>query len=162
MGSGKSSLHKSLSHKLNYTAIDLDNYIEIQQQKSISELFKECGEEEFRSIEKKALHEVSLQNNIVVATGGGTPCFYNNINFMNNCGTTIYLEMTPEALVCRLLGSKKKRPLINSFNESELLIFIQQQLKIRSEFYNLAHYKINGINLKADKVLKMIQKNGKL
>ena len=123
MGSGKSTTGKKLAKLLDYSFIDLDNYIEEEQGKSIPAIFSEQGEEAFRLIEKDALNTLRVKENIVISCGGGTPCFHNNISVMNQAGTTVYIKLSPEMLQSRLLVAKEKRPLIENKNAEELLSF---------------------------------------
>lgn len=147
MGAGKTTAGKSLAKKLNWTFCDLDHYIESRYQKTISQIFEIYGEEKFREIEKKMLEEVSDFENIIIATGGGTPCFHNNIETMKMKGLTIYLHATPEVLGKRLILAKEKRPLIANKSEEELIDFINKTLLVRDVHYNKSHQKFKTENV---------------
>lgn len=139
MGAGKTTAGRELARMLGLEFIDLDHFIQARFQKTVSEIFKEVGESEFRNIERNMLKEVGEFENVVVSTGGGTPCFFDNIDYMNQVGTTIYLKATPEALSSRLNTCKEKRPLIKDKNEEELFVFVSDSLQIRDPFYTQAH-----------------------
>lgn len=141
MGSGKTTIGKMLAKKLNLNFIDMDAYIEEKQFKSIAQIFSEIGENEFRILEKKYLHEVGEFENLVISTGGGAPCFFDNMEYMKEHGKTIYLQLTPQELQNRLETSKAyKRPLLAEKKGDELLHFITEGLKKREIYYNEAQF----------------------
>ncbi|NMB49979.1 MAG: shikimate kinase [Bacteroidales bacterium] len=148
MGAGKTTIGKELSNILQLGFIDLDKYIQDTHRKSIHQLFEEKGEEGFRNIERKALHEVSTFENMVISCGGGTPCFFDNMEVMNKAGTTIYIQVEPEELANRLLASKTIRPLIAGKSKEELIPFIDKQLHERERYYNKA-----DLVIKSDKLI---------
>ena len=117
MGSGKTTLGRALAKELGLTFIDLDNYIELRRCKSINRRFEESGEDGFRTIERNLLHEVCEFENVVISAGGGTPCFFDNIDYMNAQGTTIYLQVSNERLLERLRIAKSRRPLLKDKND---------------------------------------------
>lgn len=149
MGTGKTTLGKALSEKLGYRFIDLDHYIQELYGKTVAELFSEYGEAGFREIENKTLREVAAFDDAVISTGGGTPCFFDNMDVMNNSGTTVYLKASPEALFNRLSipEHKEKRPLIKNMDEKDLLQFIAENLAKREAFYEQAHIVFETENL---------------
>jgi shikimate kinase len=138
MGSGKTTIGKRLAKKLNLPFIDLDAFIESRYRKTISEIFAEKGEPGFREMEKMVLREVAQFENIVISTGGGTPCFFDNMTVMNESGLTVYLKTSVEKLSRRLNASKEKRPIIKDKNAEELNVFISENLEKREPFYNQA------------------------
>jgi shikimate kinase len=144
MGSGKTTIGKLLAKHHGFTFIDMDVYIEKKYFKSISQIFATHGEEHFREIERKCLHEVAMFENTVIATGGGTPCFYDNIDIMNEAGITVYLKYSAEELTLRLSSATHKRPLIAEKNADELLEFISKTLLAREAFYSQAQHVIFG------------------
>ncbi len=159
MGSGKSTTGKILANQLGCSFIDLDSFIEEIEQKSIPDIFSLFGEETFRLIEHNALKKLIKQNgNAVIACGGGTPCFHDNISLMNNAGLTIYIKLSPETLQNRLLVAKEKRPLIENKSSDALLIFIKEQLAGRSAFYAMAETTIDAENMNATEVAQLINK----
>lgn len=139
MGSGKSTVGHGLARSLNLQFIDLDDYIEERNFKTIPEIFATQGEDGFREAEQKALHEVSEFENVVVATGGGAPCFFDNMELINKTGLSVYLNGTPRILAERLLHSKTERPLIKGKSEEELVEFIHETLDKRNQWYMQAN-----------------------
>jgi shikimate kinase len=142
MGCGKTTLGRRLSEHLNLQFVDMDHYIEERNLKAIPQIFEQEGESEFRNKERKALEELSEFTDIVIATGGGAPCFFDNIDLMNHSGKTIYLNIDPAILADRLLKSKTERPLIKGKSREELVAFIDETLKKRNEFYKQAKFQI--------------------
>ena len=138
MGAGKTTAGRELAKVLGLDFIDLDHFIQGRFQKTVSQIFQEVGETEFRNIEHNMLREVGEFEDIVIATGGGTPCFFNNMDYMNLAGTTVYLKAHPEALASRLNTCKDKRPLIKDKSEEELYAFIVESLEKREPFYSQA------------------------
>lgn len=138
MGTGKTTTGRHLAKVLNLNFCDLDHYIETRYRKTVSQIFAEYGEEEFRKIESAILHEVGDFENIVIATGGGAPCFFDNMDYMNQTGVTVYLKASPQALAARVAGGKNKRPLLENKTDEELLEFISKNLEMREPFYSQA------------------------
>ena len=135
MGSGKSTLGLRLARKAGLSFIDLDHYIETRFRKTINEIFAEKGEKEFRIIERNMLREVGEFEDVIIATGGGAPCFFDNIDYMNKQGCCIYLQTTPEILFQRLKYARSNRPLLRDKTDSELMEFIKTNLSAREEKY---------------------------
>jgi shikimate kinase len=138
MGSGKTAIGKRLAEKLNLQFIDMDVFIENRFHKSVSAIFEEKGEAAFRKIERTILLEIIEFENIVISTGGGTPCFFDNMDLMNRAGITIYLKMSGDELAKRLQTGKQKRPLIKDKNSEEMKTYIAENLVKREQFYNRA------------------------
>ncbi len=138
MGSGKTYIGKLLATKMDYPFFDLDEYVEEKCSMKIPKIFEEKGEDYFRIEERKCLRDFGVLGDAIVSAGGGTPCFYDNMEWMNENGVTIYLETEPELLAQRLIKEKSKRPLIANIEENKLLDFITQKLEERTEFYNKA------------------------
>lgn len=141
MGAGKTTLGRALAKELKIEFLDLDNYIEERLCKSISQIFAEKGEEGFRDIERRMLHEAGEFENVVISTGGGTPCFFDNIEYMNRQGATVFLDVPVERLFIRLSIARKKRPLIVGKSDEELRCFIAEQLAKRLPHYSKAKQK---------------------
>lgn len=138
MGVGKTTIGKLLSVELGVEFIDLDIYIENRYRKSISQLFELKGEDGFRKIEREMLREVATFQNVLISTGGGTPCFFDNMEMMNKHGITVYVKASVEELTARLLASKNVRPLIRDKSPKELKEFITQHLAQRNVYYSKA------------------------
>lgn len=139
MGSGKSTIGRGLAAKMDMKFIDLDTHIQEMQNQTIEQIFKSQGETFFRELECKYLREIAQNaDNIVISTGGGTPCWGDNMEVIKRAGISIYLKCSPEMLSDRLLNSKHKRPLIEGKNETELKDYIKTTLHQRELFYNQA------------------------
>ncbi len=155
MGCGKSRRGKELAAQLGWSFVDLDAEIEKVADISITQYFAQYGEPAFRKLESEILRAYNFANNSVIAVGGGLPCFYSNIEWMNAQGITIYLKMRPEALISRL-GNRDKRPLIKGMDDKTLLHFIREKLQERSPFYEKAAITVEGLNLTtADLIRKL-------
>lgn len=157
MGSGKSTLGMQLAELTSYTFIDMDKYIEDKEGKSIVEIFKNPGESHFRNLEKNAIQDFNQMNNIIVATGGGAPCFFDNMEQMNNNGLTIYLNPPVDELVKRLKPAKAHRPIIKDKTDEELKEFIISMLEKRNPFYLKATYQITHFNPTAKEILSQLK-----
>lgn len=138
MASGKTTFGSALAKKLKLPFIDLDEYIEGSLGFSISEIFKEKGEPGFREIERKMLQEVAAHENAIIACGGGTPCFFDNLMLMKSKGKTVYLKSSVDVLTSRLEASNSKRPLMAGKNRKEIETTIKRQLEVREPYYNNA------------------------
>lgn len=150
MGSGKSTLGRLVSRATGIDFIDLDHYIENRYHSSIRELFEHHGEEGFRELERRMLHEVGEMENVLVACGGGTPCFFDNIDYINKAGKAVWLETPLPILHSRLLRGQYKRPLISSLNSDELKTFIAEGLKKREKYYSKADYRFSTALLETE------------
>lgn len=139
MGVGKTTTGKELAKSMNLEFVDLDHFIQNRYNKTIADIFDECGEAKFREIENSILKEIAEFENVVISTGGGAPCFHDNMEIMNHSGLTVYLKTDPLTLSKRLNTCKEKRPLIRDKNEEELLEFVTENIKRREPFYHQAH-----------------------
>lgn len=157
MGSGKTSAGKTLATQLGYEFIDLDKFVEQEYKMTIPEIFSSKGEKEFRAMEHNALKKVIEKENTVVACGGGTPCYYNNMELMNNNGTTVYLKMSADSLVNRLMNAKDKRPLILNKDEKQLREFVNRQLEKREDTYHQAQYTVKGKDLNVKELAAFVK-----
>lgn len=144
MGSGKSHWSKKLSKKLKCGGYDLDYLVETNEEKTITEIFEEDGEEYFRKAEAKVLRWFAQKKTFVLATGGGTPCFNDNMAWMNKHGVTIWLDEPIATLVSRLGPEKSHRPLLKNMNNSQLEQFLTDKRAEREIFYAKAQYHITG------------------
>lgn len=143
MGAGKTTVGKALAKELNLTFYDLDWYIENRRRKTVSEIFAEQGEAAFRKIEHNMLHEVAEFEDVIISCGGGTPCFFDNIDYMNEQGQVVYLKASPEVLYKHLMMGKGDRPLLKGKSEEELISFIREQLEKREPYYSKARYTVD-------------------
>ena len=140
MGAGKTTIGKALARHLGLPFYDLDWYIETRRHKTIPQIFSEVGEDGFRKIEHNMLHEVAEFEDVVISCGGGTPCFFDNIDYMNQQAQVVYLKATPQVLYEHLAMSKHERPLLKGKSSDELIDFITTQLATREPFYSKARY----------------------
>lgn len=157
MGCGKSTMGRSLASLLNLTFIDLDTYIEGKYFKTVPQIFAEEGEAEFRKKEHKVLEEVSFFDDVIVATGGGAPCFFNNMEVMNQSGHCVFLDVGIDTLVDRLMHSKTERPLIKGKSPDELKSFIMELMQKRRPFYEKAKYILKGAEILPDDVVDLVK-----
>lgn len=148
MGAGKTTVGKRLSAMAGLSFIDLDYYIEGRYHKSVTDIFAEMGEAAFRELERKMLHEVAEFEDVLISTGGGTPCFFDNMDFMNGHGKTIYLKVSVDELASRLEVCKHTRPVLRNRSGEELKGFIAESLEKRSPYYEKA-----SISFNVDKML---------
>lgn len=164
MGAGKTTLGKALSKELNLSFYDLDDYIEQRYHTTINTIWDRKGEAFFRKIEQRMLHEVGEFEDIILASGGGTPCYENNMDYMNEKGKTVYLKASTNTLMEHLKKGKEKRPLLKNKNDKETEEWIVKGLREREPYYNKAKYTMNvtlmdtkeKINLAAKNLCKML------
>lgn len=154
-GSGKSTLAKQLAKEINYHFLDLDELIALNERSSINEIFAIHGEDYFRQVEQKALLHTTTLNNAVIALGGGTPCFFDNIQLINKSGFSIYLDVPLEIISKRLSKESNTRPLLN-VKPDELLAQITEKHHQRFDFYKQAHLTISGANLSVQDILQWL------
>lgn len=143
MGAGKTTIGKALAQELSVPFYDLDWYIETRMRRTIKQIFDEKGEEGFRRIEHNMLHEVAEFENVVVSCGGGTPCFYDNIDYMNSKAQVVYLKASPEVLYEHLQMGRRVRPILLGKSPDEIKSFIVEHVAKREEFYSKARYTLN-------------------
>ena len=149
MGAGKTTLGKAFARELNVPFIDLDWYIEERFHKSIRELFAERGEASFRELERNMLHEVSEFEDVIISTGGGTPCFFDNMDYMNGHGQTVFLDVHLDILLNRLRVATHQRPILQGKTDEELRAFIADALEKRAPFYVQARYRFDAGHLES-------------
>lgn len=167
MGAGKTTIGKALSKELGMMFYDLDWYIETRMHRTVAQIFAEKGEEGFRKIEYNMLHEVAEFENVIISCGGGTPCFFDNMDYLNAQGDTVYLKASPEVLCGHLKIGKVERPLIKGKSPEELQQFIIEQLEKREPFYNKAKYHLDvslmdnyeKIKISVEEVKKLLTNN---
>lgn len=147
MGCGKTTFGRALSQATGLRFVDLDHFIEERHNATVREIFDTKGEEAFRTIERDMLHETAEMADCIVSCGGGTPCFFDNVAFMNENGTTLWLEATHDCLFSRLIRKREKRPLLAGRTDNEIRTIIDSQLKARSHFYSQASIRWQGDSL---------------
>ena len=156
MGCGKSTIARSLASKLGIEYVDLDRYVSDKQGQTVEEIFQEHGEEYFRELETSALEDLATVDNIVISTGGGTPCFNDNMTFIKNAGVSIYLKVDPNVLINRLLISHTVRPLILNKSPEELNEYITMSLAMREPFYEQANVTIANPSRDVTKIIEIL------
>ena len=167
MGAGKTTVGKALAKDLGLTFYDLDWYIESRMHKTVKQIFDEQGEEGFRRIERNMLHEVAEFEDVIISCGGGTPCFFDNIDYMNSQADTVYLKATPEVLYEHLQMGRTVRPLLLGKSPEEVRTFIREQLQEREKFYTKARYTLDvnlmdnheKINITVQELLRTTHRN---
>lgn len=146
MGAGKTTVGKALAQELHLPFYDLDWYIEERYHRTIPQIFAERGEEGFRKLERQMLHEVAEFEDIVLSSGGGTPCFFDNMDYMNAQGQTVYLKASPEVPYQHLKMGKTERPLLKDKTAEEMMDYIRASLQQREPFYEQARHTLD-VNL---------------
>lgn len=165
MGSGKTTVGKALSKQTGMMFYDLDWYIESRMHTTVSKLFEERGEEAFRKIEYNMLHEVAEFEDVIISCGGGTPCFFDNMEYLNQQGDVVYLKATPDVLYKHLLMAKVERPLLKGKSPEELIAYITEHLKERAPFYEKARHTLDvsvldsydKINTSVEQIQKLLK-----
>jgi shikimate kinase len=157
MGSGKSKTAEALSKFLKIPFVDTDELIERETGKKISEIFEKEGEDKFRIIERSVLHSTLSKDNLIIATGGGMPCCFDNMEWMNKNGITVYLEANSGLIFNRLATSKTERPLLKGLNDIALMEQISGHLALRIPFYKQAKITIKAANLNLKELVSKIE-----
>jgi shikimate kinase len=158
MGAGKTTLAKKLASKLGYTWLDTDQEIEKKEGRKVSEIFEVRGEAYFRALEKQFVDDLISNQQIVIATGGGLPCFNDNMSKLNKLGTTIYLERTPKELFQRVKQATNSRPLITHKSDEELLEYIETTMEKRREIYLQSTIIADRFSQTPEKIIALLQK----
>lgn len=159
MYSGKSTIGRLLAQRMGLAFRDLDVAIEEKYHTTIPLIFQRYGEEAFRKIERDALHQSASEDNVVISTGGGTPCHFDNMDFILQNGTAVYLEMNYEAILERMARSRKQRPLFAGKSQEERQQIVQEHLLQRLPYYSRAHVKVDSFNPDMEQMLDFIQKS---
>jgi shikimate kinase len=156
MGSGKTTLGRKLAARMGYEFIDLDHKLEQQVELSIAEYFSFFGEDAFRKKESEVLKTTLYAENAIVSTGGGLPCYFDNMDWMNAHGKTVYIKLSPKTLADRLESGKEERPLLQDKHGDDLVAFIELKLAEREGFYSQATIVTDGLSLSAEKMEQII------
>ena len=156
MGCGKTSWGRKLAAGLGYEFIDLDHILEAKVGSTIAEYFASHGEEAFRKLESEILKTTDYPENTIVSTGGGLPCFFDNMEWMNGHGQTLYIQLSPKALGNRLENAKTPRPVLQGKKGDELVEFIEHKLAEREGYYLQATHTISGIDMSVEKLIEVV------
>ena len=156
MYSGKTTVGHKLAVQMGYRWLDLDQMLETTFHTTIPIFFKRYGEEAFRKIEQKLLHSTADLDDVVISTGGGTPCYFDNIQWMNHHGISVYFDVTVETLLRRAAFSKKPRPILAGMSEEERSEYIHQQLAQRLPFYKKAQIIFPADDPDLDQLVKLV------
>jgi shikimate kinase len=159
MGSGKSYWGRQLQELFKIDFFDLDLCIEEENGERITEIFSIRGEEYFRDYESKKLKEFGEYSSFILATGGGTPCFHNNMQWMNDNGITIWIDESVDVLTQRLMTEKAHRPLLKNLNDNELQLYLTNKLKERASFYSQSQYHLQGENINEQQFINIIKQH---
>ena len=156
MGSGKTTLGRKLAARMGYEFIDLDHKLEQQVELSIAEYFQIFGEDTFRQLESEVLKKTLYPDNAIISTGGGLPCYFDNMDWMKANGKSVYIKLSPKTLADRLETGKEERPLLQDKHGDALVAFIEQKLGERERFYSQASIIVDGLSLTAEKLEQVI------
>lgn len=159
MGSGKTTIGKKVAEKLQWQFLDMDEIIEKRYEMEVADIFRLYGEGEFRGAEQDVLQELSSVDNVIISTGGGAPCFFDNMDQMKRTGMTIYINLTPTVLAERLLATNLgSRPILAQLKKEELEKFIAENLSKRNSFYTQAQHQISGTDEEiVNNVMQIVQ-----
>ncbi|MFI3314270.1 MAG: shikimate kinase [Rikenellaceae bacterium] len=158
MGCGKSTLGRQLARKLGYSFVDVDKYIEDEEGSLIPDIFAAKGQEYFREIERDSIKKLSEHSDCVIATGGGAPAYFDNMEVMNRAGLTIYLKMDSATLINRVVNSPNPRPLLMGKTREQMFALVDEMLSQREPFYHQATVVINGKNIKVTDLIEELKK----
>jgi shikimate kinase len=158
MGCGKSYWGRIWAEAYGMSFYETDELIETAEGKTIAAIFETHGEAYFRKKENEILVTLAEKSNCIVSTGGGTPCFFDNMQLMNKYGTTVYLKATPQLLTKRLMPEKAKRPIICNIADAELEVFIAAKLDERKPFYELAELVLDAAEITSASLEHLIKK----
>ena len=156
MGCGKTTWGRKLAVHLGYEFMDLDHILEAQAGMTIAEYFSVHGEDAFRKLESSVLKETVYSENAIISTGGGLPCFFDHMDWMNANGKTLYIKLSAKTFAERLENAKTRRPVLQDKHGDELVAFIADKLAERDGFYNRASYIVNGIDLSVERLADAI------
>lgn len=154
--SGKSTFGRQLAKNINYNFVDTDAWIVQKNQCAIPEIFEKYGEDKFREWEREALEATANFNQTVIATGGGMPCFFDNISKMNQLGISVFMDVKPQTITKRIRPKDNSRPLLKTQNEADILTQLQKKYEERIRFYQQAHITLNEQEITPETILRYI------
>ena len=158
MGCGTSSLGRELARRTGWKFVDMDKEVEREcGGRTVSEIFAAEGEAFFRTCERQVLERLCGERKMIVATGGGVPCFGDNLEVMNAAGRTVYFKMTPRQLAARLHHGRDKRPILRGMDDEQMLRFIERNLATRESFYGRASMTIDCDGVSDDYICRHVQ-----
>lgn len=156
MGCGKSTLGRQMAREMGCEFLDTDELVEQAEGADVSEIFARQGEAAFRTMERQAIESLRGKANAVVSTGGGLPCFGDNMELLNKLGFTVYLNVPVDTLVSRISKTGSKRPLIVQKSEDELVEFVKESLSVREPYYKQAMMTVSGRSVRASDIVQLI------
>ena len=157
MGAGKTTAARRLAHRLGWEVADTDALFEEKYKISVNDFFNKYDEPLYRKLESEVLKATEGLENVVVSTGGGTACYFDNMEWMNQHGLTVFLRISPKAVIDRLLHAKRKRPLAEGKTESELTEFVNRHYTERLPFYEQAKITVKAEDLDLENLIKQIE-----
>ena len=157
MGAGKTTAARRLAQRLGWEVADTDDLFEAKYKISVCDFFNKYDEPLYRKLESEVLKETEKLENVVISTGGGTACYFDNMDWMNQHGLTVFLRISQKAVVDRLVHAKRKRPLTEGKSEEELVAFVEQHYTGRLPFYEQARITVKAEDLDLDSLMKQIE-----
>ena len=157
MGAGKTTVARRLANYLGWEVADTDAMFEEKYRISICDFFNKYDEPLYRKLESEVLKSTADLENVVISTGGGTACYFDNMDWMNEHGLTVFLRISEKAVVDRLLHAKRKRPLAEGKTESELTEFVNRHYTERLPFYEQAKITVKAEDLDLENLIKQIE-----
>ena len=156
MCSGKSSISRKLAARLGYEPYDTDDLFEERYHIVVQDFFEKYGEDYFRKFESEILKKTGELHHVVISTGGGTPCFFDNMQWMNDNGATIFVRVSPLTSFHRIMNAKRKRPLVYGKSEDELRQYVENHYNSRLPFYEQAQYTVKGESVDIDEMVRLL------
>lgn len=157
MGAGKTTAARRLAQRMGWEVVDTDALFEEKYKISVNDFFNKYDEPLYRKLESEVLKATESLDHVVVSTGGGTACFFDNMDWMNQHGLTVFLRISPQAAVDRVIHSRHKRPLVEGKSEEELTEFVNQHYASRLPFYEQARIIVKSEDLDLDALIRQIQ-----